>query len=296
MKRNPARPLWNEFSHRAPQATSFTVSYESVAREPFSFHEECRQLASAIATESTGLPLYVCLSGGVDGEVVCRSFLEIGVSFIPVVFEYKKHIQEDLRALRNFVTTHRLDLKTLPFDEESFLKNELPRWAERFPVSEPFIAFDMARIERLDGAVVFGCGDIVLEPSPTGIVSNERGALFQVYDYMEKEKRTGCYQFFQGSAEIMLAFLNEPIIQTWLKLQPEMQFTDSRQFKSYLYKNIWTDLEFRKKWTGYERFAELYLSAQAQLKEAFPIDDQCNLPLAELKSQLQGSLANRGPR
>ena len=105
-----------------------------------------------------------------------------------------------------------LNLKTILFDEDVFIKNELNHWANLYPISEPFIAFDMARIAHLDGAVVMGCGDLVLESFSNEIVSIERGALFQAYDFIAKENRAGCYQFFQGSAEIMLAFLERPLV------------------------------------------------------------------------------------
>lgn len=293
MNRHPARFHWSGSCHRRSDSQRFDLTYGSVSkgRKTQDFFSEALSLALQIEQEAKGMPLYVCVSGGIDGEVVCRSFLQAGISFTPVVFEYKKHNRQDLSLLKSFIQSKGLQLKIIPFDEELFVKNELPQWCERYTISEPFIAFDMARIERLDGAVVFGCGDLILQDSSAGIVSLERGALFQVYEYMQTEKRVGCYQFFQGSAEIMWSFLNDPIMKKWLELQPRMQFKDSRQFKSYLYKKIWPDIELRKKWTGYERFAILYLTAQAELQKKFPIQDDCNILLQDLKKQLAGNPA-----
>ena len=287
MTRYPAVPTWDGQAKRKLESKSFALTYRRATRKHFDFKSECMELAKSLALEANGLPLYVCLSGGIDGEIVCRSFMDAGLSFIPVVFEYKKHIWEDLTHVLNFVKQHRLPLKRVVFDEVAFLKEEIFKWSDKYPISEPLVAFDMERMDRLDGAVVFGCGDIVLEPSIGGLVSYERGSLFQAQDYIADNRRVGCYHFFQGSAEIMLAFLNDPIIQKWIELQPVMSFENSRQFKSYMYKKIWPDITLRKKWTGYERFAELYLTTQKSLHQANPIEqDRYDVELETLLEQL----------
>lgn len=287
MRRNPAIPSWDGQSRRSNESKSFSLDYKRATRKHSDFRSECAELAKALAIEAKGVPLYVCLSGGIDGEVVCRSFVDAEVSFTPVLFEYKKHIREDLAHVLNFVKKHKLPLKRVVFDEVAFLKEEIFKWCQKYPISEPFVAFDMARMERLDGAVVFGCGDIVLESSASGIFSYERGSLFQAQDFMTDNKRAGCYHFFQGSAELILSFLNDPIIQKWLELQPIMKFENSRQFKSYMYKKIWPDIAIRKKWTGYERFAELYLTTQKFLQQENPIEqDRNDVELNKLFGQL----------
>lgn len=288
MTRSPARPLWDNSPQRTYDESRFSVSYISATRDPVRFREECVLLAQAIAEEARGMPIYVCISGGIDSEVVCRSFVEAEVAFTPVVFRYKKHQRDDLGAIRRFVTSQKLQLKTIPFDEEEFVRNEMKIWAERYPISEPFVAFDMARIDRLDGCVVFGCGDVVLESTNGRVCSYELGSFFQPQLFINDERRTGCYQFFQGSSEIMLAALGDPIMRQWVHLQAAMGFSNSRQFKAYAFKKIWPDLELRRKWTGYERFAALYFEGQKVLNQRLTSNgDRYDLPLDQLLDQLR---------
>lgn len=290
MNRNPARPIWSGETKRPRNDSQFSVSYMPASRPAADFRTESAKLAAALGEEARGLPIYVCISGGVDSEVVCRSFLEAGVPFTPVVFRYNKHQRDDLASIRNFVTANGLRLKTIPFDEEKFLRDDLASWTTKYPISEPFVAFDMARIDRLDGYVVFGCGDIVLESKVGSIFSYELGSFFQPATFMSDENRPGCYQFFQGSAELMLAALNDPVFRRWIDLQPVMGFHDSRQFKAYALKKIWPDLELRRKWTGYERFAALYFEGQRRMHETLSSHgDQFHLPVNELLRQLQPS-------
>lgn len=288
MTRNPARPLWNKLPIRPRDESRFEVSYAAASRSPQTFRTECSLLAATLAEEARGMPIYVCISGGVDSEVVCRAFIEAGISFTPVVFRYKLHQRDDLGAISRFVTAQGLQLKTIPFDEEEFVRFELKNWANRYPISEPFAAFDMARIERLDGCVVFGCGDIVLESENGTLSSYELGSFFQPPIFMRDQKRPGCYQFFQGSSEIMLSAINDPIMQRWISLQARMKFPNSRQFKAYALKKIWPDLELRRKWTGYERFAALYFEGQKILQQSLSSNgDRFDLPLQALINQLQ---------
>lgn len=276
-----AMPRWTD--------THFSVHFDRVKRAPLSFREECVRAAEELVAEARGLPLFVCVSGGIDGEVVARSMMEVGAAFTPVLFQYKKHRPDDLKNAHHFAKTFGLSLRVIDFDENTFFKGEFLKLAEQHALYEPFVAFDLKRMQMLDGFSVFGAGDIVLERRP-GLdpVSFESGSLFQPERLFRAQGGKTCYRFFQSTAELMLSFLRDPIIAKWIEIHDELGMANSRQFKSYMYKSHWPDVVLRKKWTGYERFSGLYLEAQAQLHRQRPrYQDRYDLPLTRLLSELE---------
>lgn len=273
------QPIWKE--------NYFEVHYKSCHRNYYNFKEECLLSAQKIFQDSNGLPRFILMSGGIDCEIVARSFIEAGYSFTPVYFKFNKFIREDFYHLKTFCQNYKLNLKIIDFDENQFFEKEFVHLLDKYDFKEPFSVFDYQRMKMIDGYSIFGAGDIVLEFKQNNIYSYEMGSLYLAEEIFKSEGGLTCYQFFQNTSELMLSFLNEPIIKKWIEICEYMNFPDSRQFKAFMYKYYWPDLQLRRKYTGYERIADRYLHYQKNLKDKFKkFTDRYEVPLEILKKEL----------
>ena len=67
------------YNLRQSEEDIWHIKYGRCERDPLDFRSECVNAAKLIR-ESTNLPIYVCFSGGVDSEIVVRSFMEANIT------------------------------------------------------------------------------------------------------------------------------------------------------------------------------------------------------------------------
>ncbi len=282
---------WSNRPHRFDDNDEFSIRYRPCSRQPHNFREECIDVARKLAHQASqlDLPIRVLLSGGVDGEVVCRSFYDAGIPFQAVTIRYKRYHWSEWDHAVRYCKRYDIPHSVIDVDEDKILQEEVPKIAAEFLCKDPYVTFDIYRFKWAGGFPVFGTGDLVLEKKENGIISQETGSLNVPRQYQLKYKQPGCYQFFQYTPEIMLAFLEDPIIQKWIELAPELGFDDIRYFKTYMYKSHWPDMEARYKYYGYERFADKYFKLKEELARSYSYKrESVDIPLTTLLRQLKG--------
>lgn len=267
----------------------FFLSYAAATRPPNNFLQECSHVAQMIAKEAGSQSIRLFLSGGLDSEFMARVFLQNDIPFEPVIFRYNRSHWDDMHYANKFCSDHELKPLIVNFDEDSFLEREIYDISQKYSINEPFAAFDIKRMQMIDGYCVFGTGDIVLEYNSTSqmIHSMEISAMNLPHVFLEQTKRKSCYQFYQFTPEQMLSYLNESIISKWVELVHEINFDDVRYFKYYLYKKYFPDIVVRNKYYGYERFAGNYYNTKSRLEDSHKYDNAVlHIPLAQLLHQL----------
>jgi len=254
------------------------------------FRQECLDVARKLAAQAKqlDLPIRVLLSGGADGEVVCRSFYDAGVPFEAVTIRYKKYHWIEWNHATQYCQRYNIPHSVIDVDEDKILEEDVPKYAAEYLCKDPYVTFDILRFKLAGGFPVFGSGDIVLEQKDDKIISQETGSLNIPRLYQIKHNQPGCYQFFQYTPEIMLSFLEDPIIKKWIELAPQIGFNDVRYFKAYMYKSYWPDMEVRYKYYGYERFAGKYYKKMNELSQLYSYKREAvDIPLETLISQLK---------
>ncbi len=278
---------WSGMSLRSDSTDIYQTQFKSCQRPALSFKDECLHAAKWIYEHSKE-PIRVLLSGGVDSEVVARSFLDSGIPFEARIFRFKGQGLFDIHYAINFCKARDIKYKIIDFDQDHFLENELEDYVTKYKIHEPFIAFDLKRWQMIDGLPIFGNGDVYLEVINNEIYSVESGSYAIPWVWQKEHSMDGHYRFFKLSAELQLSFLNEPRLEIWKNLIPQMQFENSRWWKQWIYKDIWSDLLIRNKLTGYELFGEKYMYYQKALKNRFGYEkDKHFIELNFLSSQLR---------
>lgn len=302
-----------DFQYRSARAEKWRVEYGRASRAAGTFPDECINAAQKIAA-STTLPLWLCLSGGIDSEVVAQVFLKAGIPFNAAIMRFAENKNaHDIRWAEAFCRKHNVPLRYFDIDPEEFWKSRALAYAER--AQSPAIGLTLLcwLLEQVPGFPVLGSGEchlvdqiykfrlerrkgdywidgIYLRSSghaeliahleevyrrPQGDAReyqwclSEKESIAGLYRFLHSINKAGAPGFFQYTPEIILAYLNDPLILQLTNNEfagASIGADSSEAFKHAFYSQFWS-IEPRPKATGFEQLTRspIYISLQAKL-------------------------------
>ncbi len=256
----------------------FICEYGKCSRAPLPFKEECIETARTISEQAKALgriPV-ICLSGGLDSEVIVRSFMDAGVDFKLMTWRFKDKLNEhELAYVRMFCTQH--GLETEYFDISPFWLNSPEAQKLFLDAHTTYLPF--AYNMRLMNHIWANGGFPVL---------GEEGQLErsgQEWKYVEYEYDRALFRhaelhgmqsagFLQHTVEILASFLTHPLmieLATGKNKLANILLTTSTPIKYQMYMEAWPDLKPRKKYTGIERIQEFVYENTTMLNATYGI-------------------------
>ena len=253
------------FDNRVGQ---YWVKFGRSAYLPTSFREECVRAARLLGENATN-PLLVCFSGGVDSEVVVRSFQEARVEFTVLIMEISYRgatvNYHDITYALDYVTEHGIPYRTVTIDLEDFLKNKMLHEVVRYKAGKYIgILLHNEMIKQFpQHHCVLGGGDICLErhryngrPEKSGLYLEEEIISVALVESALAQGNNISNRFFMHTPELMLAWLLDSDIQHWIKYEAALasKFTNVNYFgmKAFAIYRHWPDMAIRPKYTGLE--------------------------------------------
>jgi len=237
------------------------AKYGRCEREPYDFRRECVETAKLIG-RSTDLPIYVLLSGGVDSEVVARSFMEAKVPFSCVIAKYNNDINKyDIDYAFDFVKKYNIPYYIFHLDVVDFWEEYLDTYALKTDCTSPQLPVIMWLSDQVVGYIIIGSGECYMfknEHDEFELWEKEKIASW--YRHYINTNKHGAPGFFQYTPELMLSFINDPIIQ---------KTTDVSTYyvKSKVCYKHWPDIVERTIYTGFEKLEDLdYQKYRARLE------------------------------
>ena len=113
------------FVNRSGPSDEFTVAYGTCSRRPGDFRAECLR-AARLVRDSTELPIDVLFSGGIDSEVVVRSFVAAGVAIRIVILRFAGGLNaHDIRYAVDYCEQAGLAYSFVDLDLLDFWENGL---------------------------------------------------------------------------------------------------------------------------------------------------------------------------
>lgn len=279
----------------SPDNYRFEMILRPLQRKPLSFHDECVETAKKMAA-STTRPIMVALSGGIDSEVVCRSFLLAGVDFTAVSFRYvtdgKVENGHDLHYAKKFCSKYGVKHLILDIDMVDFFARGLDRYIEQgYCTPRPFRYLMMHYIEtidRLGGTAVLCLGEQVYT-RVNGILSHVHHAgYFNTLEWCRKNNKRHFTHFFLATPEIVGSYLQTELIQFLHATDKYFgNFNDvAAPEKILVYHSEFPDMETRLKFHGFENIADHRQASLRRLQEKFPHMHDFVLHISKLESQL----------
>jgi len=269
------------------QTPTLLCKYSKASHIPTSFREECNTTALQLADQAKSLnrlPM-ILLSGGLDSEVVAKTFIDANIDFQPVTFRFTNELNiHEINYVEKFCKRHNLKPRYLDIDIVSWLdtaeaKNKFDESFCNYTEMLPHMKLMDMIWDEWQGIPILGNGDFftVRYVNPVWRM-RDRSTNQYIWKYVEYEyilawfryavakNMLGGLGFFQHNAEITLAMALEPeMVHICNDLDPFKM--SSRSTKYAIYRKYWNDLEMRPKWNGGELVSNLHFIKSIEFKK-----------------------------
>lgn len=247
------------YNTRQNENSVFWCNFSPAVNNHGSFHEECIKAAKLIRSKTSD-DLYVLFSGGMDSELVLRSFIDAGIEVNAITVEFEGGLNEhDILWSRKFCQDHQINHIIKKLNIEDFWKNSLFEYASAVQCNSPQFPVTMWLVDQTPGFPIIGSGDsdIRRKEGTNNFVFNERENYLTLYMHFVRRQREGVPAFFQYTPELLLSFFEDPILQKYRDHQAkEEDLIAIVDFKYHIYENSFPGLENRIVYNGFEKIED----------------------------------------
>jgi len=226
----------------------FWYKIGSCTQEAMDWRSECIRAAD-LMYQSTDKHIVVHFSGGIDSEIICRSFLEAGRPFKVRICNFKNNLNKhDIDFAVKFCKENNVEYSFFDLDIEEFLESDCyqyrnvkypnPLWQKNlqkmfldngfgfqiFGDGDPMLSHDILNIKKQcykNPSHFPGCGIRPSAWNPNRRLDDD--IYLMVYEsyinlssYMEEHNIDGCSLFSLYTAELLYSALLDDILQDWL--------------------------------------------------------------------------------
>jgi hypothetical protein len=253
----------------------FKTQFSKCRRPVKHFSEELKNAVRSVLDCYTDLKPQVFFSGGVDSELLVRSFLAIGYTPEIFIVRYENDYNiADVSYAVTICTSLGIDYKIVDFNLNKFYNNEADSISEISQIDRPRALPQCKFLNIGDGLPILGASDI------TAYRTND--------NYSTKgEWMIRCWEHDIGWSKYARE-INRPAIPEWFKWTPELVYSFSKlewfkkltsdQYPGKLginstkilgYREVYPDLISRKKLTGFEKIEQLILEVEQHLNKKY---------------------------
>ena len=282
-----------KYNFRTSKDSKFNCYYGKAKYAPTSFREECIKICrdiSLYAQKNQRIP-YVLLSGGLDSEIVVRSFIEADVPFKVIVNRFKDELNaHEMEYVNKFLNDKDLDVEFYDLDIIYWLRSpEALQMAEdsACPYSEMLPTtklIDLVYFER-NGIPVLGNGDFYSSYIDDQWMYVEFEYILAWIRYCSKKSIQSAVNFFQLNPEVVLAIGDDALIKSTLA---QKEKTTLRSTKYKVYKKYWPDVEIRTKFNGAEKIQNVCDDLNQTILDQYKIyTSKWMMPVEDFLNQLR---------
>jgi len=194
-----------------------------------SFKEEMLIAARSTMDHYAGLKPCVYFSGGLDSELVLRSYLDIGTDPIVNIFRFENHINEyDVSYAIVICETLGVKYNIIDFNVTKFFEHDAEAISSIAQIDRPRGLPQLKFLDYTEGFAVLGIGD----PRWTRSIKDNSPWIL-----LDQEHDTGWDKY--------IIHKDIPAIAQWFKWTPELvlAYTELDWFKNLVINNKWTGRE-----------------------------------------------------
>lgn len=219
--------------------------------------------AQKIKAEAKNEKLNLCLSGGIDSEVMLQAFLKSGVDFEATVMRFHNGFNEfDIYNVFEMCESKNIKLSVIDIDILDFFESgRYFAYGEKYQCQSPQIATHLWLLDQIEGFPVLSGNFIYPQHTDNGIFYlGLPGDLHCTYfRYFEKQNRAGAPWFMIYTPELNQSFFKTPTIQKQVSLNIDNQIPFTYQIKCDIYNEAGFQVNPRPdKYTGFEKVREHY--------------------------------------
>jgi hypothetical protein len=258
---------------RQPSNLEFKTSYKKYTKEIKSFDKELANAAKSTIDLHLGLHPTIMFSGGLDSELLIRTYLSIGITPKILIVRYENDYNlYDVSYAVTICSMLNIDYTIIDFNLTKFYENDAERIAEISQIDRaralPYCKF----LEIADGLPIMGEGD------PYWVRLDDNYLLPNQWRYRELETFKGWHKYAMH--------LNKPAIVQFFKWTPGLVLSHSKlkwlqllindayygklgtnSTKLIGYREVYPELLERKKQTGFEKIDHLVTEFEVFINE-----------------------------
>ena len=236
----------------------FNIDTSTITQPVKSYKEELYNNARLMRDYHTG-EFDVLLSGGIDSEVLVRTFKDLKIPHNTYIFKYENNINhKDVVSAIEIATCLNIPYTVIDFNLEKFFRTDA---YDVFQKSGCIRAGRLPHIkffDYLDNIPLMGEGEPYWLRELLGDYSEKSKWLFPMNEsnhncsmYLHSIGRDNLCDWYEFNPNLIKAFNNLPLIQDLIndKIPGKHSCWTSR---IPIHKTIWPDISFKHKSTGYE--------------------------------------------
>jgi hypothetical protein len=264
--------------------TNFKIWYPRCTRITQSWTEEIK-LSAKIVAQSTNKDIWICMSGGIDSEMVARTFKDLGIPFKALIAQFNDGLNShDIIYSQRWCQHHNIEYKIFDFNIVDFLNNGYKIYLKQNLVSNNVFRYFsielLKQVEELNGFGILGgkssglCLLQLPEDSTDFSIHDDYdiGALAPI-EWSRLNSLNHCVFFYQSTAEIHQAYLDDPINQL-LVTHPYMlrSGSSSEAAKTLMMRSHFPFAIARSKFNGFEKIVNIREQTQLKMAQYFNLD------------------------
>jgi hypothetical protein len=265
---------------------SFKIWYSPCSRTVGAWTEEIKISAQMLA-DTAKRDIWICMSGGIDSEVVARTFKDLGIPFRALIARFNDNLNaHDIVYSQRWCEYHKVEYRIFDIDIVEFLKTGYQQYLDQNLVSNNvfrYLSIELLKqVEELNGFGILGGKSVgislrqVSENSDDFSLHDDYdiGSL-AVVEWCRKNQLDHCAFFYQTSPEIHRAYLNDPVNQLLLA-NPYMlrSIASNSAAKTLMMRSHFPFAVPRAKFHGFEKIMDLRESTQIAMAQYFGLDTE----------------------
>lgn len=278
------------FNARLSPSDSFWVKYSACQRTAYDWRTECILAAHEIY-QRAGRDLRICMSGGIDSEIVAESFRFARIPFKVVILRKQPDLNlHDISWAIAYCENFQIPYEFLDLNVHEFLNSQ-----EFFDIGKQANCNYSGIVEQiklmemvcLKGLFpVLGAGDLQIKR----IENSWRMALnedyWSLFFYQLQKNYSAVSRFFHWTPELIYSYLNDSVVKSiYLNQQPML--LDYKPLKFEIVKQYF-NVQNRRKYFGFEKYQKLNQAQATKLSEMNPkMNSLLYLNVQSVLSQLE---------
>lgn len=234
------------------------IKFRPCTRPILSWREELSVAAKQNVAYAGGRPIYIMFSGGMDSEIVCRTFKELDIPFTALTYEYYNgaNNDHDTYYAREWCANNGVEHLIRKIDIKEFVLNKIPTYMERgYGMSNIYRYMKLEYIEHCEqelGGYCIQCDGTFTTYKST--LDGEIRAWWRLSDvsggprWCKENSKLHNTHFFYTSPETAASYLIHPIVKSQVFETNE----HCHRVKKQVYFTEFPDIAERPKYGGYE--------------------------------------------
>ncbi len=254
-------------------ADDFWIELRPVKRKVGNLKEELLLYAEQFREMAKKRRIFILMSGGLDGEIIARAFLELKIPFTAFICKFTDFSNEhDTQYAERFCDKFNIDKYIYRLDSTEFYEKivKIQRNGVIFNILVVHQVYDIASyiIKSLNGYCISTLGSSV---SSSTIISHNKGDHFFHFlsdSYKLRTLLRGFYDHFTSS-ELLLANIGDEIaLKNYKKITNN---EEAIELRNKIYSHYYPDLEKRPKYHGWENEKKIQFIFRKRVSDVYPL-------------------------